>query len=73
MFDYNNTGLDNYFLANTISSIGNMAYVYHNYGVIEEANVNDSKLIVPVIALSIDDIVTKGANGTLESPFGVRQ
>jgi len=70
MFDYNtNTLLDNYFLMNTTSSVGNMVYVYHANGLVEEVLATDDKYIVPVISIN-KNVIKKGV-GSIEDPFSV--
>ncbi|MBE6157957.1 MAG: hypothetical protein E7160_04105 [Firmicutes bacterium] len=68
IFDYNPTNnLTDYYLINTMSTVGSMAYVYNNLGLLEEANVVEEKYIVPTI--SIEKKVLKKGNGTLENPY----
>lgn len=67
MFDYNTSDLTDYYLINTTSSIGNMAYVYNKVGILEEAEVTEVKHIVPVIEIS-KNIVKKG-KGTKDKPY----
>ena len=70
IFDYNPTNqLTNYYLINTMSSVGSMAYVYNNLGLLEEANVTEAKYIVPTI--SIDRKALKGGEGTIDNPYTV--
>lgn len=69
IFDYHNVGLDDYYLSNTTSSIGSMVYIYHNYGLLEEANVADVKKIVPVICISGENIHLENGNGTISNPY----
>lgn len=70
MFDYNtNTLLDDYFLMNTTSSVGNMVYVYHANGLVEEVLSSDKKRIVPVVSIN-KNLIKKGV-GSLEDPFSV--
>ena len=72
LFDYNNLGLDNYYLANTTSTIGSMVYVYHNYGLLEEASIDDVKNIIPVICLREESINTDNGDGTIANPYTLR-
>ena len=69
LFDYHNLNLDDYYLCNTTSSVGSMVNVYHNYGLLEEANVEDVKKIV--IATSISSDILKVGDGTLSNPYRV--
>lgn len=72
LFDYHNTGSDNYFVYNTISSVGSNVYVYHNYGLLEEASVTDSKNIIPVVSLNKDEIDISTGDGTINNPYVLR-
>ncbi len=63
LFDYQVLGGDNYYLANTTSSVGDMVYVYHNNGLLEEADANDIKQSIPVISISKKMIDTTNNNG----------
>ena len=46
IFDYNPTNnLTDYYLINTMSTVGSMEYVYNNLGLLEEANVVEEKFI----------------------------
>ena len=70
IFDYNPTNdLTDYYLVNTMSSVGSMAYVYNNLGLLEEANVTEDKKIVPTISIEKKNI--KKGNGTLDNPYTV--
>ena len=67
--DYHNLGLDDYYLVNTTSTVGSMVYIYHNYGLLEEANVTDYKNIIPVICINEASINRGNGDGTLENPY----
>ena len=67
MFDYNTSDLTDYYLINTTSSIGNMAYVYNKVGILEEAEVTEAKHIVPVIEISKNRV--KKGKGTKDKPY----
>lgn len=69
MFDYYTGYLDNFFLMNTTSSIGEMIYVYHNTGLLEETTTDDVRLAVPVITINRDLI--KSGDGTIDKPFKI--
>ena len=69
MFDYNNIGLDNYYLLNTTSTVGSMGYIYHSNGLLEEAKVTDSRYFVPVV--SINKNLVKSGTGSISDPFVV--
>ncbi len=71
LFDYHNVDLDDYYLSNTTSSVGSMVYIYHNYGLLEEANVSDVKKIVPVISISEENIHIENKDGTSSNPYTV--
>ena len=69
MFDYYSGGLDNFYLMNTTSSIGNMVYVYHSNGILEEVMSNEQQLSIPVI--SINKNLIKNGDGTINNPFTI--
>ena len=56
LFDYNNSGNDEYYLSNTVSTVGSNVLVYRNYGLLEEASVKDIKNIAPIGCISKDKI-----------------
>ena len=70
MFDlnYNNEESD-YYLINTTSTVGSMAYVVNNKGYIEEVQGIEEKKIVPVIC--IDKSTIKAGDGNINSPYVV--
>ncbi|MBQ8132305.1 MAG: hypothetical protein IJ193_07430 [Bacilli bacterium] len=67
LFDYHNIDLDDYYLCNTTSSVGSLVDIYHNYGLLEEANVEDVKKIVVTTSISSD--ILKVGDGTLSNPY----
>lgn len=68
MFDYNsNTVLDDYYLLNTTSTVGSMAYIYHSSGLMEEVKVTEEKKFVPVVC--IDKNLIKGGTGSETDPY----
>lgn len=69
LFDYNNLELDDYYLNNTTSTVGSMVYIYHNYGLLEETNVDDIKNIVPVISINETSINKNNGDGTINNPY----
>lgn len=71
MFDYHNSGFDDYYLLNTTSSVGSNIYVYHNYGLLEEASIEDEKKILPTICLFHDIIDKSAGNGDFTNPYVV--
>ena len=70
LFDYHNIDLDDYYLCNTTSSVGSLVNVYHNYGLLEEANVEDVKKIVVTTAISSDKL--KEGDGSQSNPYRMR-
>lgn len=71
LFDYHILGGDDYYLSNTTSSVGSMVYVYHNYGLLEETKVSDTKVTIPVIAIS-RDVVDLNSNKEDPNIYTVR-
>ena len=65
LFDYKVLDLDGYYLGNTTSSIGTMAYVYHSNGLLEEVDIKETKPTVAVVTIKKDlvDLGT-GQNNT---------
>ena len=61
--------LNNYYLMNTTSSVGSMAYVAKNDNTLEEVKVEEQKRVVPTIC--IDKKTFIGGSGTKEDPFVV--
>ena len=72
IFDYQALDADDYYLSNTLSKVGNLQYVYHKYGVIEETSVLEKRKAFPFISLAKDIIdVTKG-DGSWNNPYYLR-
>ena len=70
IFDYNtNTNLSDYYFLNKTSTVGSMAYVYSNAGLLEEDEVTTKKHVVPTI--SIDKNILKQGTGSKEDPYRV--
>lgn len=70
IFDYNtNTNLSDYYFLNKTSTVGSMAYVYSNTGLLEEDEVTTKKHVVPTI--SIDKNILKQGTGSKEDPYRV--
>lgn len=70
IFDYvSNNYFNNYFHMNTTSTVGGMQYNTYSNGLLEEADVDDMKHIVPVVSINKSSI--KGGNGKLNSPYVV--
>ncbi len=70
IFDYNtNTLLNDYYFINTTSTVGSIAYVYNNLGLLEEEKVTEVKHVVPTI--SIKRNLIKSGDGTIENPYVV--
>lgn len=70
IFDYNtNKELNNYYFINNTSTVGSMAYVYNNLGILEEEKVTEKKHVVPTIMISKN--IIKSGDGTLENPYVV--
>lgn len=67
MFDYYTGDKDNFFLMNTTSSVSSMIYVYRREGYIEEVDVNQTRMAIPVI--TIEKGILKSGTGSLEDPF----
>lgn len=67
IFDYYTGSTDDFYYMTTTSSVGSMAYVYHQTGLVEEVKVETPKNIVPVI--SINKNLIKGGLGTLDNPY----
>ncbi|MBQ9019004.1 MAG: hypothetical protein IJ097_01665 [Bacilli bacterium] len=68
IFDYiSNNELSDYFHINTTSQVGSMEYNVYSNGLLEEADVRDSKHIVPVVCISKNSI--KSGDGTNNNPY----
>lgn len=62
-----NNNLTDYFMMNTTSSLGEMAWTYDINGELHEAIITDKKKIVPVVCISKDKIIS--GNGSMDTPF----
>ena len=70
IFDYvSNNELSDYFHINLTSEVGSMEYNIYSNGLLEEADVRDSKHIVPVVCINKDSI--KSGEGSLNNPYKV--
>lgn len=70
IFDYvSNNYFNNYFHMNTTSTVGSMQYSTYSNGLLEEADVDDMKHIVPVVSINKSSI--KSGNGKLSNPYVV--
>lgn len=70
IFDYvSNNAFNDYFHMNTTSTVGSMQYNTYSNGLLEEADVDEGKHIVPVISISKNSI--KGGTGKLNDPYVV--
>ncbi len=64
-----NDQLTNYYLMNTTSSIGSMAYVYKNDNTLEEVKVDEKRRIIPTVC--IDKRTFVSGDGSMKNPFVV--
>lgn len=70
IFDYNsNNNINEYYYMNLTSLVGSMEYSRFSNGLLEEVDVREERVVVPVISIS-NDILTAGT-GSLEDPFRV--
>ena len=70
IFDYvSNNELSDYFHINLTSEVGSMEYNTYSNGLLEEADVRDSKHIVPVVCIKKDSI--KNGEGSIDNPYKV--
>lgn len=70
IFDYvSNNELSDYFHINLTSEVGSMQYNTYSNGLLEEADVRDSKHIVPVVCINKNSIKT--GEGTINNPYKV--
>lgn len=70
IFDYvSNNELNDYFHINLTSEVGSMEYNVYSNGLLEEADVRDSKHIVPVVCIKKESI--KNGEGSLDNPYKV--
>lgn len=68
IFDYVSCGeLNDYFFLNTTSNVGDMQYVRHAGGVIEEFSVKTLAHYVPVITINSE--ILKAGDGTKDNPY----
>ncbi len=68
IFDYvSNNDLSDYFRDNTGASMATSQYAVLSNGLLEEAEVTDSKHIVPVISIQSSSI--KSGNGRIDNPY----
>ena len=61
--------MDNYFYMTTTSGVGSMIFVNHNDGTLEDASVQDSKGVVPVVTIKKASI--KSGSGTKDDPYKI--
>ena len=64
-----NNELNDYFHINLTSEVGSMEYNTYSNGLLEEADVRDTKHIVPVVCIKKDSI--KNGEGNLNNPYKV--
>ncbi len=70
IFDYvSENQLTNYFNLNTTSNVGGIQYVKYSNGFIEEVDVKDAKLFVPVISIKRESINVNSGDGSLLNPY----
>ncbi len=69
IFDYHTDNMDNYFYMTTTSGVGSMIFVNHNDGTLEDASVQDSKGVVPVVTIKKASI--KSGSGTKDDPYKI--
>ena len=72
IFDYvSENQLNNYFNLNKTSTVGGIQYVKYSNGFIEEVDVKDARLFVPVISIKRDAINVNSGDGSLLNPYTV--
>ena len=72
IFDYvSENQLNNYFNLNKTSVVGGIQYVKYSNGFIEEVDVKDARLFVPVISIKRDAINVNSGDGSLLNPYTV--
>lgn len=72
IFDYvSENSLNNYYNLNTTSSVGGIQYVKYSNGFIEEVDVKEARLFVPVISIRRDSINVNSGDGSLLNPYTV--
>ena len=64
-----NNSLGDYFLMNTTSSVGSMAYVKKGDNTLEEVKVDEKRKIVPTICVSKN--IFTGGDGSSSNPYFV--
>ena len=64
-----NNSLSDYFLMNTTSNVGSMAYVKKSDNTLEEVKVNEKRKIVPTICISKN--IFTGGDGSSNNPYVV--
>ncbi len=70
IFDYvSNNNLDDFFHINLTSEVGSMEYNKYSSGLLEEADVRDSKHVVPVVCINKNSIKT--GDGSHDNPYKV--
>lgn len=72
VFDYvSENQLNNYYNLNTTSNVGGIQYVKYSNGFIEEVDVKEARLFVPVISIRRDAINVNSGDGSLLNPYTV--
>ena len=72
VFDYvSENQLNNYYNLNTTSDLGGIQYVKYSNGFIEEVDVKEARLFVPVISIRRDSININSGDGSLLNPYTV--
>ena len=72
VFDYvSENQLNNYYNLNTTSDLGGIQYVKYINGFIEEVDVKEARLFVPVISIRRDSININSGDGSLLNPYTV--
>ena len=72
VFDYvSENQLNNYYNLNTTSDLGGIQYVKYSNGFIEEVDVKEARLFVPVISIRRDSINVNSGDGSLLNPYTV--
>lgn len=72
IFDYvSENSLNNYYNLNTTSNVGGIQYVKYSNGFIEEVDVKEARLFVPVISIKRTSINANSGDGSLLNPYTV--
>ena len=72
IFDYvSENSLNNYYNLNTTSNVGGIQYVKYSNGFIEEVDVKEARLFVPVISIKRASINANSGDGSLLNPYTV--